>query len=66
MEYTMGFIPLGSKVTVYHEMAREEVNMDSFWRVIAGVTQVDDDIYKVTGVQGNTHTIMRSLLRLCK
>ena len=49
---TSCFIPLESKVTVYGVLAGEEVNMDSFSRVITDVTQVEDGIYKVTDAQG--------------
>ena len=63
---TTGSIPLESEVTVYGELAGEEVNMDSVWAVITDVTQAEDKMYKVTDAQGKQHTILRSLLRLRK
>ena len=60
---TTGALPLNAEVTVYGELAGEEINKDSFWAVVTGITQAEDNIYGVTDAQGNTHTITRSLMR---
>ena len=58
-----GFLPTGAEVTVYGELAGEEINNDSFWAVVTDISNVEEDIYEVTDAQGKTHQICRSLLR---
>ena len=51
---TTGALPLNAEVTVYGELAGEEINKDSFWAVVTDITQAEDNIYGVTDAQGNT------------
>jgi len=60
---TTGSLPINAEVTVYGELAGEEINKDSFWAVVTDHSEAGDDIYEVTDAEGKIHHVPRSLLR---
>jgi len=60
---TTGSIPVDAEVTVYGELAGEEINKDSFWAIVTDDDEAEEGGYEVTDAQGKIHQIPRSLLR---
>ena len=58
-----GDLPINAEVTVYGELAGEELNKDSFWAVVTDVSRSAEGVYGVTDADEKKHFIKRSLLR---
>ena len=53
---TKGDLPMNAKVTVYGELAGEELNKESFWATVTDVSRADENFYEVTDAQ-NKNTL---------
>ena len=56
---------MNDEVTVYGELAGDELNKDSFWATVIDVSRAKEDFYEVADAQNKKHIIKRSLLRHC-
>ena len=54
---TTGSLCVGDEVTVYGELAGEEMNKDSFWAMITDDSEAEGNIYEVTDAEEKNHHI---------
>ena len=50
-----GNLPMNAEVTVYGELAGDEVNKDSFWATVTDASWAKEDFYEVTNAQKKSH-----------